>query len=108
LTYTIYRVMAMRVIIFRDAAKDLDRLQSDVRDRIIKRLDELAGNPLVGGLLKGYSLTVIGRKIPLRRVKVGDYRVVYAYSIPEDTVYVLAIAHRRRVYKIVRKRLRKR
>ncbi len=102
------RVLVVKVIIFRDAAKDLDKMQPDIRNRIVNRLDELAENPLLGGVLKGYSLTVIGRRIPLRRVKVGDYRIVYAYSIPENTVYVLAIAHRRRVYKIVRKRLGKR
>ena len=94
----------MEVVLSKEAVKDLKKLTPSIRDIVKEKLSDLKVNPLLGGILRGYTLTVLGKPIPLRRVRAGDYRIVYIYSIQEETVYVLAIAHRKHVYRIVRRR----
>ena len=57
-------------MIKRKAARELRRVSKPERLRIIQAVDCLRGNPLRGGVLKG---DLRG----LRRLRVGQYRVVY-------------------------------
>ena len=74
------------------AAKELARLSKPVRGRIIKSIDALGEQPFKGTALKG-ELT------GLRRIRIGDYRVVYEIAERELTVLVVRVSHRRDVYR---------
>lgn len=79
------------------AAEDLPRIPWNVRERIRAALErrltqtpEVSGKPL-RGTLRGYW-----------KLRVGDYRVVY--KVERDTVLILAILHRSRVYQFLGQR----
>jgi mRNA interferase RelE/StbE len=75
------------------AEKELKQLSSDHQTRIAKALVELKINPRPHGVkkLKGQS--------DIYRIRAGDYRVVYEIVDLEIRVVVIAIGHRRDVYR---------
>jgi mRNA interferase RelE/StbE len=75
------------------ARKELDRLPSQIAERIFGRIDGLIASPRPPGSLrlKGDSL--------LWRLRVGDYRVLYAIDDMEKTVSIMFIRHRKDVYR---------
>jgi mRNA interferase RelE/StbE len=74
------------------AAREYRRLQGSVRERIRTAIDSLATVPRPAGVVK-----LAGRDD--YRIRVGDYRVVYAVDDVERPVLVARIAHRREVYR---------
>lgn len=84
--------MTYSVSIKQSAAKTLAKIARDDRLRIIDAIDQLAANPAAGGVLKG-------EYAGLRRIRVGDYRVVYEVQDQELVVLVVRIGHRREVYR---------
>ena len=74
------------------AAKALARLDSGERERLVEAIDSLRQAPLRGSVLKG---DLRG----LRRLRVGDYRIVYEVAAQELLVLVVRIGHRREVYR---------
>ena len=74
------------------AAEELKRVVKPDRTRIVAAIDRLAENPFLGYALKGDMRG-------LRRLRVGDYRVVY--EVREDVLVVLVVrvAHRRDEYR---------
>jgi len=74
------------------AAREYRRLQGSLRDRVRIAIDALGSNPRPVGAVK-----VAGRDDC--RVRLGDYRVVYAVDDAERLVIVARIAHRREVYR---------
>lgn len=78
----------------RSAAKELEGVaQKADRQRLVARIEALAGNPRPPGCekLAGYS--------DRYRVRQGDYRVVYSIDDAEHAVLVVRIGHRREVYR---------
>lgn len=75
----------------RSALKELQRLPKPERVRIVEAIDTLVENPHVGKTLKG-------ELSGLRRIRVGNYRVVYEINEGEVLILVVRIAHRREVY----------
>jgi mRNA interferase RelE/StbE len=75
----------------KSALKALQHLTKTDRLHIIEAIDLLAENPHVGKMLKG-GLT------GLRRIRVGDYRVVYEINEGNVLILVLHVAHRKDVY----------
>ena len=74
------------------ALKEIQKLDKPNRKRLIEAIDNLAGNPHVGKLLKGdFS--------GLRRIRVGSYRVIYEINEGEVLILVLRVAHRKRAYR---------
>lgn len=75
------------------ASKELGKLDKPVARRIIKAVNKLGGDPRPPGCraLVGYD--------GLWRIRVGDYRVVYAIEDDELIVLIVRIAHRREVYR---------
>jgi len=74
------------------AFKELQRLGKKERSRIVEAIDQLAVHPHVGKLLKGgFS--------GLRRLRVGNYRIIYEFNEGEVLILVLRIAHRQQVYR---------
>ena len=74
------------------AAKELARLPRDARERLIEAIDKLGEEPLAGALLKG------GLR-GLRRIRVGNYRIVYEVLDDELVVLVIRVAHRQGAYR---------
>jgi mRNA interferase RelE/StbE len=74
------------------AAKSLSRIPTAERSRLIQAIDRLRREPLAGGTLKGEFSG-------LRRLRVGDYRIVYEVLHEQITVLVVRIGHRREVYR---------
>ena len=84
--------MAYQVSLKRSAEKELDALQANTRNRIIKRLLALEGNPRPSGIKK-----LQGEES--YRLRVGEYRVLYTVDDKAKQVFVLAVGHRREVYR---------
>jgi mRNA interferase RelE/StbE len=73
------------------AAKEIRRIPKPDRLRIIRAIDDLADSPLRGAVLKG---DLRG----LRRLRVGDYRVVYEVQHTALILLVIRVAHRQGAY----------
>ena len=83
--------MSFSIRIKESAAKELRRVAGPERTRIVSAIDRLAETPHLGaakGDLRG-----------LRRIRVGDYRVVYEVRDDELVVLVVRVAHRRDAYR---------
>jgi mRNA interferase RelE/StbE len=74
------------------AARESRRLQGPLRDRISDAIDALGVDPRPQGVVK-----LAGRDD--YRIRVGDYRVVYAVDDADRLVLIARIAHRREVYR---------
>lgn len=84
--------MSFSIKIKASAAKSLSRIPTAERSRLIQAIDRLQREPLAGGTLKGEFSG-------LRRLRVGDYRIVYEVLHEQVTVLVVRIGHRREVYR---------
>ena len=83
--------MSFSIRIKESAAKELRRVAKPDRARIVAAIDRLAETPHLGTSLKG---DLRG----LRRIRVGDYRILYEVRDKELVVLVVSIAHRRDAY----------
>ena len=75
-----------------EAVRAYRRLHGRLRDRIRAAIDGLAEDPRPSGVVK-----LAGRDD--YRIRVGDYRIVYAVDDDARVVIVARIAHRREVYR---------
>ncbi len=83
--------MAYNVVYKKSVHRDLKKITKTESRQILDQLEkELSKKPDANPSLKGQFAG-------LRRLRVGDYRVIYA--IMDNEVIVLRIAHRREVYK---------
>ena len=85
--------MTYRMAFARRAEAQLLALPSALRARLERRLHSLLADPrqtgtkALGGALK-----------PLRSLRVGDYRVIYALDDEAGVIRVTHVGHRSRVY----------
>ena len=84
--------MTFSVQIKRSAAKELARIPTQDRVRIVQAIDRLAEWPHTGAPLKGQHRG-------LRRIRVGTYRVIYEVQEEMLIVLVVRVAHRRDAYR---------
>ncbi|MEW6141243.1 MAG: type II toxin-antitoxin system RelE/ParE family toxin [Thermodesulfobacteriota bacterium] len=91
--------MAYRVLFVSRAERAFKRLSADVQDRIISEINSLAEEPRPAGAVK-----LTGSE-NLYRVRVGDYRVIYAVEDDFLLVLVVEIGHRREIYRKPDKKL---
>jgi mRNA interferase RelE/StbE len=80
------------LLIERRAQKQLARITQPDRDRIVSAVWELAEEPRPVGVKK-----LAGREA--WRIRVGDYRIIYEIHDQALMVLVIAIGHRRDVYR---------
>jgi mRNA interferase RelE/StbE len=77
----------------RSARKELERLDEPLASRVFHGIEDLAGNPRPAECRK-----LVGTE-NLWRIRVGDYRVVYAVNDADDQVDIIAVRHRKEVYR---------
>ncbi|MBM3748368.1 MAG: type II toxin-antitoxin system RelE/ParE family toxin [Acidobacteria bacterium] len=82
-----------RVIVARSARKELERLRGAAADRVLAKLEQLAAEPRLAGSRKLHGSAY------LWRVRVGDYRVVYAIDDAQKIVDIRVVRHRKDAYR---------
>ncbi|MDT5268256.1 MAG: mRNA interferase RelE/StbE [Acidobacteriota bacterium] len=80
------------VVVTREAERDLDRLDRAVLMRVAREIDALATEPRPTGCRK------LVNQVSLWRVRIGDWRVLYAIDDAARTVRVVAVRHRSKAY----------
>ena len=68
------------------------RLPDDVRHRMDAALDDMG---LRLATYPHYRMTGSGNC----RLRVGDYRIIYAFDITRNEIHLLAVGHRREIYR---------
>jgi mRNA interferase RelE/StbE len=84
-------VASYELLIKSPAAKELERLPRKDRERIARRIGNLASDPRPAGNEK-----LSGQE--RYRVRQGNYRVIYEIDDPAKQVTIVKIAHRREAY----------
>ncbi|MBN1223808.1 MAG: type II toxin-antitoxin system RelE/ParE family toxin [Candidatus Aminicenantes bacterium] len=80
------------------AAADLDCIPEARRQNVIDIIKKLSSNPFAAGPdIKKLN----GFKIPLYRLRSGDYRVLY--RVEENTVLVMRVVDRRDLHRIIKR-----
>jgi len=77
----------------RRALRDLAKLPRRSQEQIVEAIERLKEKPLSGRQLSGPFHN-------LRRIRVGDYRVIYHFKEDKLLILVLRIGHRKNVYRI--------
>ena len=72
--------------------EDFSRLPEAVQRRVQRKLDDM-GTRL--GNFPHYQMVASNKY----RLRVGDYRVIYRFDMKRREIYLLAIGHRREVYR---------
>lgn len=85
--------MPYEITYARSALKSLRKLDRTVARRILQTIDLLTEDPRPPGCkqLKGGAGEM--------RIRIGDYRVIYDVMDDEVVILVLAIGHRREIYR---------
>ena len=73
--------------------KDFRKLSPDSASRILPRIEELATDPF-----PSQSIKLKGSEY-LYRIRVGDYRIVYAVDLDAGKISIYHVRHRREVYR---------
>ena len=81
--------MSFAVLLHPRAARSLKKLHSSIRSRILESVKELERTPDKGDQMKPSQF---------RRLRVGDYRVIYEIDMQSKRVIVLYMGHRKNVY----------
>jgi mRNA interferase RelE/StbE len=84
--------MNYSISIKQSALKALAKIAVQQRLRLIEAIEKLRTNPNAGSVLKGEFSG-------LRRIRIGDYRIVYEVQNRKLLILVVRVAHRRDVYK---------
>jgi mRNA interferase RelE/StbE len=82
-----------QLVIKPSAEKQLDRLPARIHERVLDAMDGLRKDPRPPGCAK------LKGEDDLWRIRVGDYRVVYAVEDDKLIVLVVRVAHRKDVYR---------
>ena len=91
--------MAYKLVITESATKEIKHIPARMQDRIFAKIGDLAQQPKPSGHKKLKSFSVPGSDHEdYYRIRVGDYRVIYAIENEQVTIFVLKIAHRKEVY----------
>ena len=82
-----------RVVFVRSARRELERLEATTARRVISRIEALATDPRPHGCVK------LQGAVDLWRIRIGDYRVVYAIDDDGRLVDIRVVRHRGDVYR---------
>ncbi len=79
--------------ISRQALKDLEVLPLKVNRKIAATIEELSNDPRPAGCKK-----LKGEEETLWRIRIGDYRVIYAVDDTVKIIQIRKIGHRKNIY----------
>ena len=82
--------MVFAILLYSKAAKELERLEEDLRTRIKERLRELKNSP--------ESIAKALKPSDFWSLRIGDYRTIFEIDRAKKQVIVLFIGHRKKVY----------
>jgi mRNA interferase RelE/StbE len=85
--------MTYTVAIRPAAARQIKKLTTVVQEQVIQQLEELELDPRPPGMKK------LSGKNNLYRVRVGEYRIIYEIREAVLLVLVVAVGHRREIYR---------
>ena len=86
--------MAEYAVVFaRSARKELEALAEPLWSRVLGRIESLGRTPRPTGCRKLAGAT------SLWRIRIGDYRVLYAVDDHARLIDVIAVRHRREAYR---------
>ncbi|GGV69876.1 hypothetical protein GCM10010294_27340 [Streptomyces griseoloalbus] len=81
-----------RAVFRAEAQAELRKVPRDMALRILAKLTELESDPT------GFNTTALVSQPDRRRLRVGDYRVIYTIDNGELVVWVVHVGHRSTVY----------
>ncbi|MFE6308409.1 type II toxin-antitoxin system RelE/ParE family toxin [Nocardiopsis sp. NPDC057823] len=84
--------MTYRTIFRPEAREELRKLPRTVAMNVFRKLTELETDPL------GFGTTALVGSPEVRRLRVGDYRVIYTVEHDRLIVWVVHVGHRSGVY----------
>ena len=90
-----------RLIFTKKFIKLLDKIDPGEKRKVMRSLEELKENPTKGKLLRGYyEVPAYGlKRMRLRSLRIGDYRVIYYYDASSDIIWLLLVGHRSWIYR---------
>ena len=83
--------MAYKAALTKNFLREFKKLPQDVRDRILRAIDEIVTNPLLGIKLRG---ELEGRW----RWRIGKYRIIYLIDQTPQLVVFLDVGLRKTIY----------
>lgn len=81
-----------RTVFALEARDEFRKISRETALRILAKLTELEAD------LNGFNTTALVSQPERRRLRVGDYRVVYTVEADELVIWVIHVGHRSRVY----------
>jgi mRNA interferase RelE/StbE len=85
--------MSYKVVFASRAVKDLRSIPRKSQEQILEKAEGLSENPYPKG-----SLKLKGVKEELWRIRIGNYRVLYAVNDSIEIVDIRRIGHRKDIY----------
>jgi mRNA interferase RelE/StbE len=74
------------------AIKSVEKFPKDVRQRIVEKVEKLSEDAFLGEALSG---DLKG----LRRIRIGDYRIIYFVNTVKGTVIIVKVGNRGDIYR---------
>jgi mRNA interferase RelE/StbE len=81
------------VAVPQSVVKQINKLPHQVRERVLMKLTELEESP------RPLDCRKLETEESLYRLRVGDYRIIYAVDDTNKKVVISRVAHRREVYR---------
>ncbi|MFI8433449.1 type II toxin-antitoxin system RelE/ParE family toxin [Streptomyces sp. NPDC079020] len=81
-----------RAVFHPEARAELRKVPRDTALRILTKLTELETDPF------GFNTTALVSQPERRRLRIGDYRVIYTVENGELIVWVIRVGHRSTIY----------
>lgn len=86
--------MNYKIIWHKEALDDLKRLDTRLRQKIFEKVETyLSKDPI--GLGKSLKQNLAG----IFRYRYGNYRIIYVVNMPEKSMVILEVGHRKEIYK---------
>lgn len=83
--------MKYKVVFTKRAAKDINDLESKVKERIKDAIARYSEDPL------SYAMRMVDSSLGTYRFRIGDYRVIF--DLEGDEIVILRVGHRREIYR---------
>ena len=84
--------MSYEIELSQSTEKDLDKLGNKTYDRILSKILALADDPK-----PPQSIKLTNRE--QRRIRIGDYRVLYEINEETQSIWIVSVGHRKEVYR---------